>query len=121
MSEHTSGPLKVSTDPELPGAVVVDSKGRMVCDANIFGPNLPLQEVDMGRARLLAAAYTSYDRHCGVNAVDCAEADLLGELLAVCKAMRDGLDDYWITTPEGLAIDERARTAIAKATKGTET
>lgn len=33
--------------------------------------------------RLIATACTSYDKHRGIKAVECAEADLLGEALAV--------------------------------------
>jgi hypothetical protein len=38
-----------------------------------------------GNARLLAAAYTSYDKHCGPNAIACAEGDLLGEALELIR------------------------------------
>lgn len=34
-------------------------------------------------ARLLAAAYTSYDKHFGPRAIECAEADLLGKALSL--------------------------------------
>lgn len=36
-------------------------------------------------ARLLTAAYTSYDKHCGPRAVECAEGDLLGEALELLR------------------------------------
>lgn len=39
--------------------------------------------------RLLAAAYNSYDKHCGERAIECAEGDLLGELLEACKSAYD--------------------------------
>ena len=41
----------------------------------------------MANARIIAAAVTSYDRHCGPNAVAAAEADLLGQALAACRAV----------------------------------
>ena len=46
MSEHTKEPWRVSDDPELPGAVVIDARGYMVCDANVFGtsPDAPSSE-----------------------------------------------------------------------------
>jgi hypothetical protein len=39
-----------------------------------------------GNARLIASACTSYGRHCGARAVECAEGDLLGELIEAAKA-----------------------------------
>lgn len=34
-------------------------------------------------------------------------------LLEACEAMMDGLDDYWVTLPEGISIVNKARAAIA--------
>lgn len=72
-----------------------------------------------GNARLLAAAYTSYDKHCGPNAIAAAEADLLGEALEALEylvaQLADGeepdVDD------DGDEIDpiENARAILAKA------
>ena len=37
--------------------------------------------------RLQQAAGDSYRRHCGRQAVECAEGDLLGELLTACRLL----------------------------------
>ena len=67
MSEkHTPGPWGVIAQSEMP-------------------ESLRLLHVDgsEANARLIAAAVNSYAKHCGERAVECAEADLLGELLEV--------------------------------------
>lgn len=40
-----------------------------------------------GTARLLAAAYNAFDKHCGDKAVELAEADLLGKLIDLCHVI----------------------------------
>jgi len=76
---------------------------------------------DEANGRLIVAACTSYDRHCGERAVKCAESDLLGELLEACSELHDVLKN-------GGTINRRSRpiygdtyakmlgAAIAKAT-----
>ena len=44
-------------------------------------------EENKAKAQLLAAAYSSYRTHCGENAVQCAEDDLLGECLDILRAV----------------------------------
>jgi len=39
-------------------------------------------EENLSNARLITAAANSYDKHCGDRAVECAEGDLLGEMIA---------------------------------------
>lgn len=69
----------VSTD--RPVATVEQHPGDM--------PSMSDEEAD-AVARLIAAAYTSYDKHCGERAVECAEGDLLGKLLHACEeTLRD--------------------------------
>lgn len=73
---------------------------RAECDAN---------------ARLIAASATSYDKHCGARAIECAEEDLLGELAAALNGLltapwADFTDDETNMQPELLA----ARAAVAK-------
>jgi hypothetical protein len=46
--------------------------------------------------RLVAAAYSSYDKHCGKYAVQCAEEDLLGEALEACKLARNTIANHRI-------------------------
>lgn len=68
MSAHTPGPLRCR------GFELFDDREYSVAVANT-------RAAQRENARLLAAAYSSYDKHCGPRAVECAEADLLGEAL----------------------------------------
>lgn len=58
---------------------------------NLFSVRLNRQACSVAElndnARLLAAAYTSYDKHFGPGAVEAAEADLLGEALQIIRDM----------------------------------
>lgn len=56
---------------------------------------------------LLAAAANSYRKHCGPRAVECAEADLLGELLEACRVAVEHIEDE--------AVAQNLIAAIAKA------
>lgn len=40
---------------------------------------------DNGDAKLYVAAHNSFDKHFGANAIDAAEADLLGEALQIIR------------------------------------
>lgn len=51
-------------------------------------------------ATLFQAACTSYDKHCGERAVECAEADLLGQALEALERTKPWLTSY----PGGGAI-----------------
>jgi hypothetical protein len=37
------------------------------------------------------------------------------DLLAACKALLEGIDEYWATLPEGKAAIDAARAAVARA------
>ena len=81
-----------------------------------------LKESVSGNARLLAAAYTSYDKHCVANAVECAEGDLLGQALealqnAVLIMQEAG---YAEQHDRNLALEaiQRGGAVLAKATLG---
>jgi ATP-binding cassette subfamily F protein uup len=50
-----------------------------------------LAQEDIDTARLLAAAYTSYDKHYGPRAVEAAEADALGALIGVIREAADAI------------------------------
>lgn len=64
-------------------------------------------------SRLLAAAYNSYDKHCGPRAVACAEADLLGEALAALRHfLEQPLDESDIGVDSCIS---EARAVLAKA------
>lgn len=68
-------------------------------------------------ADLIAAACNSYDKHCGEHAIECAEEDLLGELLKALVGLVsevDGPDGSPLTTGEKIAL-LKCRVAIAKA------
>lgn len=82
-------------------------------------------------ARLITAACNSYRTHCGPRAVECAEGDLLGELLEalkglhgvadrLCSAIERAEQDIGGETPEQVLKElgpetDKARAAIAKA------
>ena len=97
-AKHTPGPLKeidnkivstvhfyVQPDPDndiegIPTTVVclMSGMGGDDCEAD---------------ARLLIAAYNTYDKHCGQRAIECAEQDVLGELLAALKKSQVAIDE----------------------------
>jgi len=98
--KHTPGPVvavktgRSGKDFERNWRELRTESGRCITwsgeyHSNLYGTvaGVAIQETD---ARLLAAAYTSYDKHCGERAVECAEGDLLGELLHACEeTLRD--------------------------------
>lgn len=51
-----------------------------------------------GNARLITASVNSYAKHCGPNAIQCAEDDLLGEALDLLQARRGLLDAERVLT-----------------------
>ena len=137
--KHTPGPLRITNHPGTRRALA--SNPRLVIGTSVFvaevglpvgavsdATNLNMLEAN---AHLLAAAYTSYDKHCGARAVECAEADLLRELLGACKAARDLYDHLALGTLEAavkygpnyeppsdadwLALRSQLEAAIAKA------
>ncbi len=69
-------------------------------------------------ARLLSAAYASYDKHCGEHSVECAEQDLLGEALELLREIRKWMDSE-IGSWDAKFI-EQIDTTIAKAPGRTE-
>lgn len=116
---HEPGPLTWKTFGKV-GLFSESTKGIvLVSDGRILTPNADtsaLREVraDDPSARLLAAAYTSYDRHFGAGAVEAAEADQLGEALA---ALRELLDIDPTAQPMAFhRAAEKARAILARAT-----
>jgi hypothetical protein len=117
-TKHTPGPLHTDI------LAILDSEGGAVGGA--AGPELIKGEWQGGdgrlNARLFAAAYTSYDKHCGPRAVECAEADLLGEALkalADCDTEMYTMHTYWHPKcdsgcPAGIA-HQAAQVVLAKA------
>ena len=86
---HTPGPLhkvrflRDHNGVALTGFQVSASDGTIIAEA--YPRPWPVA-VNEDNARLLAAAYTSYDKHCGPRAIEAAEGDLLGEALEVIRA-----------------------------------
>ena len=80
--KHTPGPLRLLGD-QLCVPYTFNQPGY---DATLT-VHQAVAEVITTRedARLLGAAYNSYDEHCGEHAVECAENDLLGKLLETCR------------------------------------
>lgn len=127
--------MTVETDPKerpLKGPVVYRGSGHYVtCDADgnhrdWFTSNDRLLRVSCrcdewgggcpakSNARLLSAAYTSYDKHCGERAVGCAEGDFLGEALEVLRRLLDDHEYGFLTTRHV----NLAKTVLAKAEGG---
>lgn len=84
---HTSGPLEVVVDEQSHARMDAPTLCIQTVARDDDGAHIAFAFNDAeANARLLAAAYTSYDAHCGARAVKCAEEDLLGEALEACKA-----------------------------------
>ena len=106
--QHTPGPWHVGGDDD---AHIRDSDEYTVVRVSLDDDS----EQAQANARLIAAAVSSYDKHCGQRAIECAEGDLLGNLLAVCK----GAMGYLASLPIAYRPDDRwfkpMSEAIAKA------
>jgi hypothetical protein len=115
---HTKGPLAVEDGTHLIWSITEDGYPIVpiaMCDTDWrmwAGDKNLSPETHDDNARLIAAAYTSYDRHCGERAVGAAEADLLGQALeALDKAVkRQGFSNEELITA-------RAILALAKGEK----
>lgn len=92
---HTPGPLQANC------FLITAKNGREVTHTGLLGrrrsshPGECGAKEDEGNARLIAAAYTSYDKHFGQSATEAAESDLLGgalELLGLYVAADDQFD-----------------------------
>lgn len=63
-------------------------------------------DLTKAEARLLAAAYTSYDKHCGPKAVQMAEEDLLGQLIEAVSVFIEADEEYLsVDAPGGDKLD----------------
>lgn len=80
---HTPGPLSLRDDGYCDRLVAGDDRATIATGI-----------VNRRNARLLAASYTSYDKHFGPNAIAAAEDDLLGEALEAVKAAALWFDEY---------------------------
>ncbi len=104
--KHTPGPWKIV--PTRDGPAVTDQNNRNVLNRN--------HDEQLANIRLIVAACNNYDKHFGSRAVECAESDLLGELLkalkSICAACQwKGGIKYTVKD----ADLERVRQAIARA------
>ncbi len=115
-AKHTSGPLESRVDFAAIG------KGNQTIARVYFGEGRSTHECE-DTNRLLTAAYNSYDKHCGPRAVECAEGNLLGELLRVCRLLVAAIEDWgdrhlddWLAREEYEEGLPAMKVAIAKAT-----
>ena len=114
-TKHTPGPLEYNADelaimaPVVPGDWGHGRFKIVLLKETMFGIN-PTED-----ARLLAAAYTSYDKHCGVNAVECAEGDLLGEALEACRRSIQKFEEVLAVQPKRKRRPTLEHILLAKA------
>ena len=121
---HTRGVLEVVTANGYAigvgiriSAVSIWSGFKMVANTITDSHTEGDQEEITANARLLAAAYNSYDKHCGDRAVECAEGDLLGEALEALRKLRDAVAKEPVMNHnryDGLGI--MVNSVLAKAT-----
>lgn len=110
-AKHTPGPLGARELSK--GRLSLYCGGRFVCGIETSDLAHVASE-DRANADLICSAYTSYDKHCGVRAIECAEADLLGEALEACKELVEGWDRAGQSEKLDVAI-RSARAVLAKA------
>ena len=140
---HTPGPCKIVSFSKNGGKTVYP--GVITDTEHICYVAFTTTNNEVANARLIAAAYNSYDKHCSTRAMKCAEADLLGELLAERDQLRlinaemlaaleracYLIDDGYLQDPDWESMDfeqkmqskqtlfyDAARAAIEKARKG---
>lgn len=86
-AQHTPGPLQVrqtSSGAGIAYSLDAPEAYKLAIAQDILG---------LDDARLLAAAYTSYDKHCA-DPIAAAEADLLGKALNLLADAHDRLADF---------------------------
>ena len=118
-SKHTPGPLvTVDVRRKDGGYPYVMLRNGPTDNDRVVAHVLYLGQQEHANARLLAAGFTSYDKHCGEDAVECAEGDLLGEALTLCRLCdallgkeADNIQDRHLL----LAVLEGIRDTLAKA------
>lgn len=113
--QHTPGPLETNKEDDWRDGYDIKSNQRADFIATVHQHETP-EETEFN-TRLLAAAYNSYDKHCGTNAVECAEGDLLGDLIKACKFLLLECRGHDVV---GGSFEEEflhANATIAKATK----
>lgn len=99
--------MTTDTQPatHTPGPWRIDDTYVMSPRFDVIGPmrssNGDFSEVN---ARLIVSACNSYDKHCGENAIECAEGDLLGELLEACQTLMFRFGKDFIATDTETAV-----------------
>lgn len=114
---HIPGPLKLDTATTAPVWEIKlrgHSADPLIDGVEVAKLNPHLINRD-DNARLLCASYNSYDKHCGPRAIECAENDLLGDLLEACKAANLELNGYENANNTVSSVSLKLRAAIAKA------
>lgn len=123
-AQHTPGPLIVDKCADIWANGDGRSGGQCIL-ADVFDAQGHSHSYEaIQNVYLFAASYTSYDKHCGPRAIECAEGDLLGEALGISKDAIDILDvaiDLWNSRypdePDEVLTDlqRRCRAVLAKA------
>lgn len=100
--QHTPGPVRCDhSDGHGISSIWIGNSGTTI--------------KNKANARLMAAAYTSYDKHGGANAVALAEADHYGAALDALRA----IVAYQTPLPAGLLEQARAVLALLPKSEGT--
>ncbi len=118
---HTPGPWKAGYDATFStdgwGVQVGDDDTDPICTVECWDKDGNQTSGEEPNARFIAAACTSYDKHCGANAIRAAESDLLGELLDVCSACEAHFAEHGgMPQTDWLRLMLRLRNTISKAT-----
>lgn len=92
--------------------------GNESADAGEHIASMPRGEKSERMARLLTNAASSYFKHCGPRAIECAEADLLGEAIKALRGCYETLQHYPITNGHPDALKARAILAKLAPHKG---
>ena len=87
---HTKGLWEYKVNDEIEDDFPFNVKSGLYFVAAICGGMG--REEEKANARLIAAAVNSYDKHCGERAVECAEGDLLGDLLEALEKLVNAAD-----------------------------
>ena len=130
--KHTPGPWRVGysdggggLDDGPPFTIQSVPRDAMVVDATKGEVEMRSYEygvLEVADARLIAAACNSYDMHCGERAVECAEGDLLGEALELCKVIRQDCPLDVLAYRQGAngeTLKDMLDAVLAKARPGT--
>lgn len=109
---HTPGPWSLQSH----GACFnLHSPDRHDHFAILVGMNHNAEGEHEANARLIAAACTSYGKHCGARAVKLSEEDFLGGLLCMLENIESNLRDSENLTRDQLLFQVQMVTSLAQA------